>query len=115
MEFKSWWCYCWKGVLGRQIKFRAHGYQPVEINLAVDLSVPREAFLIEDVAAVHTADTVGVPWLVQDSEHILVQDRLLARRADHQHRVQEGHQQPVDEELRGEHQLVSVSSLFVAK
>ena len=103
------------GVLGRQIKFRAHGYQPVEINLAVDLSVPREAFLIEDVAAVHTADTVGVPWLVQDSEHILVQDRLLARRADHQHRVQEGHQQPVDEELRGEHQLVSVSSLFVAK
>ena len=101
--------------MGSQIKFRAHGYQPVEINLAVDLAVPREAFLIEDVAAVHTADTVGVPGLVQDSEHVLVQDRLLARRADHQHRVQEGHQQPVDEELRGEHQLVSVSSLFVAK
>ena len=56
-----------------------------------------------------------MPGLLEDGEDVLVQDRLLARRADHQHRVQEGHQQPVDEELRGEHQLVSVSSLFVAK
>ena len=98
--------------MGRPIKFRAHGYQPVEINLAVDLAVPREAFLIEDVAAVHTADTVGMPGLVEDSEHVLVQDRLLARRADHQHRVQEGHQQPLDEELRGEHEIGFVSSLL---
>lgn len=96
-------------MLGRQIKFWAHGYQPVEINLAVYLAVPGEAFLIEDVPAVDTADTVWVPGLVEDSEDVLVQDRLLARRADHQHRVQEGHQQPVDEELR---ELASVSSLL---
>ena len=96
-------------MLGSQLEFRAQGYQPVEINLAVDLAVPGEAFLIEDVSAVDTPDTVRVPGLVEDSEDVLVQDRLLARRADHQHRVQEGHQQPVDEELR---EFASVSSLL---
>ena len=96
-------------MLGSQLEFRAQGYQPVEINLAVDLAVPGETFLIEDISTVDTANTVGVPGLVEDSEDVLVQDRLLARRADHQHRVQEGHQQPVDEELR---QLASVSSLL---
>ena len=96
-------------MLRSQLEFRAHGYQPVEINLAVDLAVPGEAFLIEDVSTVDTADTVWVPGLVEDSEDVLVQDWLLARRADHQHRVKEGHQQPVDEELR---QLASVSSLL---
>ena len=35
-----------------------------------------------------------MPGLLEDGEDVLVQDRLLARRADHQHRVQEGHQQP---------------------
>ena len=50
-----------------------------------------------------------MPGFLQDGEDILVQDRLLARRADHQHRVQEGHPQPVDEELR---EFPSVSSLL---
>lgn len=34
-----------------------------------------------------------MPGLLEHGEDVLVQDRLLARRADHQHRVQEGHQQ----------------------
>ena len=77
-----------------QKKFRAHRYKPVEINLAVDLAIPRETFLIEDVAAVHTADTVGVPGLLQHGQDVLVKDGLLALAADHQHRVvQEGHRQ----------------------
>ena len=71
-------------------------YSPVEIYFTVDFPVPGEAFLIEDVSAVDTADTVGVPGLLQHGEDVLVQDRLLARRADHQHRVQEGHQQTGD-------------------
>ena len=84
------------GVLGRQIKFRAHGYQPVEINLAVDFPIPGEAFFIEDISTVHAAYTVRVPGLLQHSQDVLVQDGLLALAADHQHRVvQEGHRQPL--------------------
>ena len=66
---------------------------PVEVLLAVNFPVPGETFLVEDLAAVHTADTGGVPGLLQHRQHVLVQDGLLARRAHHQHRVQEGHQQ----------------------
>lgn len=64
---------------------------PVEVYLAVDLAVPGEALLVEDEAAVDAADAVWVPGLVQHRQHVLVQDRLLARRALHQHRVQVGH------------------------
>lgn len=53
-----------------------------------------------------------MPGFLQDGEDILVQDRLLACRADHQHRVQEGHQQPGNEEGRSEREVVSVSSLL---
>ena len=57
-----------------------------------------------------------MPGLVEHGEDVLVQDRLLARRADHQHRVQEGHQQPGGAQARSEREWVYVTSNFtVAK
>ena len=58
---------------------------PVEVLLAVNFPVPGETFLVEDVAAVHTADTGRVPGLLQDRQDVFVQDGFVTVGADHQH------------------------------
>ena len=60
-------------------------FSPVEVLLAVNFPVPGETFLVEDLAAVHTADTGGVPGLLQHRQDVLVKDGFLTVGAQHQH------------------------------
>ena len=72
-------------------------FLPVEISSAVNFPISREALLIEDVSTVHTSDTVGMPGLLQHGEDILVQNRFVTMRAHHQHGVDVGHKQCLDD------------------